>query len=224
MDKKVKNNKDSTTVESENKSVKLPVAGDVIDALTTVESINSSVELPATENVVEVDDKSKDVVPTNEYQKLSPTDKADINGYEKALNYVFLNKDVRNIAISGAYGAGKSSVINSYEKKVSIKAKDGLASPKKFIHISLANFDSNTVGKNLEEKIHNQLVYKIKQNNIPLADDKVKRNKKKLVTFLNAVFVFLFVVSIIIVFANQFVVDMAEKKQIFYKCIKNNSI
>lgn len=51
-----------------------------------------------------------------EYQKLTPYTKVDLKENEKAFEYVFQHDDVRNIAISGAYGSGKSSLIESYKK------------------------------------------------------------------------------------------------------------
>lgn len=54
------------------------------------------------------------------FEKLTPDKDADISVYEEAIEFVFDNSDVTNIAISGAYGAGKSSVIESYEKKNTI--------------------------------------------------------------------------------------------------------
>lgn len=51
------------------------------------------------------------------FERLTPTDNLDLNVYEEAIDYVFNNPDVRNVAISGAYSAGKSSVLASYKKK-----------------------------------------------------------------------------------------------------------
>lgn len=67
------------------------------------------------------------------FERLTPTDNVKLNVYEDAIDYVFNNPDVRNIAISGAYSAGKSSVLASYKKKHSDKS---------FLHISLAHFKS----------------------------------------------------------------------------------
>lgn len=55
---------------------------------------------------------------TKEYffQKLTPTDEADISVYEEAIDFALKNNDITNVAISGAYSAGKSSVIESYKK------------------------------------------------------------------------------------------------------------
>ena len=35
----------------------------------------------------------------------------NLDVYEEAIDYVFNNPDVKNVAISGAYSAGKSSVL-----------------------------------------------------------------------------------------------------------------
>ena len=50
------------------------------------------------------------------FERLTPTDDVDLTVYEEAINYVFENPDIKNVAISGAYSAGKSSVLASYKK------------------------------------------------------------------------------------------------------------
>lgn len=49
------------------------------------------------------------------FEKLTPITDSDLGIYEEALDYVFQsnNEDVKNIALTGAYGAGKSSVLSS---------------------------------------------------------------------------------------------------------------
>lgn len=113
------------------------------------------------------------------FERLTPTDSLDLNVYEEAINYVFDNPDVRNVAISGAYSAGKSSVLASYKKK---------HSDKNFLHISLAHFQSpNEKDKKekeveaevkesvLEGKILNQLIHQISSDKIPQTNFRVKR-------------------------------------------------
>lgn len=52
------------------------------------------------------------------YQFLIPNDEAeDIEEYSQALKNAFDNNNVKNIAISGIYGSGKSSFIKTFEKK-----------------------------------------------------------------------------------------------------------
>lgn len=112
------------------------------------------------------------------FEKLTLKDDVDIGVYEEALNYVFESDDIRNVAISGAYGAGKSSVLESYKKK---------HPDKKYIHISLAHFASeeqddtnrNNISESvLEGKILNQLMHQISAESIPQTNFKVKQNIK----------------------------------------------
>lgn len=49
------------------------------------------------------------------FERLTPIDNMDLDVYEDAIDYVFDNPDVKNVAISGAYSAGKSSVLASYK-------------------------------------------------------------------------------------------------------------
>lgn len=111
------------------------------------------------------------------FQKLTPTDGADISVYEDAIDFIFENNDITNIAISGAYSAGKSSVIASYEKK---------HTELNFVYISLAHFrkpneeDVNTIKESvLEGKILNQLIHQIPVEKIPKTNFRVKREANK---------------------------------------------
>ena len=145
------------------------------------------------------------------FEKLTPLDDHDIGIYKSAIDFAFEHSDIRNIAISGAYGAGKSSVLASYEK-----AYPG----RKFIHISLAHFqnldeadgitghnaDANAKLKSdasgspktireslLEGKILNQLIHQIPADKIPQTNFRVKKSISKrepiVHTFLIAVFI-----------------------------------
>lgn len=119
------------------------------------------------------------------FERLTPTDDVNLEVYEEAIDYVFNNPDVRNVAISGAYSAGKSSVLASYKKKHSDKS---------FLHISLAHFQSpNEKNKKdekkqkeeqestevkesvLEGKILNQLIHQIPSKKIPQTNFRVKK-------------------------------------------------
>ena len=117
------------------------------------------------------------------FEKLTPDNDVDISVYDKAIEFVFDNEDVTNIAISGAYGAGKSSVIKSYEKK---------HEDKKFMHISLAHFEPMDVEEEndaidetlLEGKILNQLIHQIPVTRIPQTNFRVKKDfgKKSIIS------------------------------------------
>lgn len=75
---------------------------------------------------------------------LAPTDDAEkVDSYLKTLSWALLNsKTIKNIAIAGPYGAGKSSIIDTYIKKNKCTHK--------YLKISLATFqdlkeDNDTV-------------------------------------------------------------------------------
>lgn len=110
------------------------------------------------------------------FQKLTPTSNVDLNVYEEGFEFIFSNDDIRNIAVSGPYSSGKSSLLESYKKKYPQKT---------FIHISLAHFtnenkdneekeieDSEIV---IEGKILNQLIQQIPIENIPQSNFRIKR-------------------------------------------------
>lgn len=133
------------------------------------------------------------------FERLTPTDSLDLNVYEEAIDYVFNNPDVRNVAISGAYSAGKSSVLASYKKK---------HSNLHFLHISLAHFQSSDQEDEpevkesiLEGKILNQLIHQIPSDKIPQTNFRVKRkislasvikNTLESISLLTAIIYFLF--------------------------------
>lgn len=130
---------------------------------------------------------------TSELRDLAPINNVDnFDTYEKALNWAFGNERVKNIALSGPYGSGKSSIIETYlcrNKKVKKSA----------LKVSLATFTSRVnQGKNqkennlegldidtqnsenpemkvginedeIEKAILKQLFYKVKPNRIPLS-------------------------------------------------------
>ena len=123
------------------------------------------------------------------FEKLTPTDDCDISIYESAIDFAFKEDDVRNVAISGAYGAGKSSVLAAYKAKHKEKT---------FLHISLAHFkDDDDVDKGdsssiknqyseeaiLEGKILNQLIRQIPSKKIPQTSFRAKesQNNNKIV-------------------------------------------
>lgn len=108
------------------------------------------------------------------FERLTPNEDVSLDVYEEAINYAFENQDIKNIAISGAYGAGKSSILASYKKK----HKD-----LGFLHISLAHFNSQNQEDEtkvkesvLEGKILNQLIHQISPQKIPQTNFKIKRN------------------------------------------------
>lgn len=84
----------------------------------------------------------------SEYKSLNPINDLPIdNEHIKALHFGINDKAIKNIALTGPYGSGKSSIINSYIKNY----------PKeKAINISLANFNSNNQSVKKENEISNE--------------------------------------------------------------------
>ena len=148
------------------------------------------------------------------FEKLTPLDDHDIGIYKSAIDFAFEHSDIRNIAISGAYGAGKSSVLASYEK-----AYPG----RKFIHISLAHFQNldeadGITGHNadadaklksdasgspktireslLEGKILNQLIHQIPADKIPQTNFRVKKSISKREPIVHTFLIALFIVAL----------------------------
>ena len=120
------------------------------------------------------------------FYDLTPTDNIELDVYEKAINFSLENNKILNVAISGSYGSGKSSLLESYKKKYS---------EKKFLNISLTHFNTTeNINKNnsptseennypkdkslvpiLEVKILNQLIHQISYKKIPQTYFKTKR-------------------------------------------------
>ena len=134
------------------------------------------------------------------FERLTPIDDMDLEVYEEAIDYVFDNPDIKNVAITGAYSAGKSSVLASYKKK---------HEKLRFLHISLAHFQSsdkenetkeNKKGANefaLEGKILNQLIHQIPSEKIPQTNFKVKKTISFKSVLIRTIVVVLLSVSII---------------------------
>lgn len=128
------------------------------------------------------------------FERLTPIDNVKMDVYEDAINYAFDNPDIKNVAITGAYSAGKSSVLATYKKK---------HKKLKFMHISLAHFESpNQKNKNdvkeslLEGKILNQLIHQIPSNKIPQTNFRVKQKVNVSSVILSTAELVLFIVSI----------------------------
>ena len=70
-----------------------------------------------------------------EYEDLTPIDKFNEDSeYFKMLDWALSNKNINNIALTGGYGAGKSSILKSYERSRSSNS---------YLNISLASFGEN---------------------------------------------------------------------------------
>lgn len=108
-----------------------------------------------------------------EYTNLAPVDKIE-NGeeYLKALDWALENKKIKNIALAGPFGSGKSSIVETY-------LKNRKSIQKKAIRISMATFVGNKKSEDgnnellslepeeIEIGILKQLFYKVNYRKIP---------------------------------------------------------
>ncbi|MDR7696547.1 hypothetical protein [Lactococcus lactis] len=137
---------------------------------------------------------------------LTPNDnREDINSYKKYLDEALKNEKIKNIALSGNYGSGKSSILLSYFKNSEYE--------KKKMQISLATFQSNKSKKseddadtlyednilNIEKNIINQILYQIPISKIPLTNFKIKRE----ISFIQRVFLILEIILVLSLFLKK---------------------
>lgn len=110
-----------------------------------------------------------------EYTALTPIDDMP-NGkeYLNALKWALSNKKIKNIALAGPYGSGKSSIIETFLHKNSAIEKETLrVSMATFVGDNIDN-DGNVIQKKtqynsdeIEKEILKQLFYKVKHYKIP---------------------------------------------------------
>ena len=105
--------------------------------------------------------------------------------YTKALDYAFSNKDIKNIAITGIYGAGKSTVWKTY---VNYKMNDNSSDFKNTITVSLGKYlddfsnveekseNYEILNNRIERQLINQILSQIKVDNISLSKYRFKSN------------------------------------------------
>ncbi|MBU3015026.1 hypothetical protein KO488_09680 [Poseidonibacter lekithochrous] len=156
--------------------------------------------------------KNKYYKTESRYQFLTPNDKAEnIEEYSIALENALNEIKVRNIAISGSYGSGKSSFIKTFEKN----HENGVY---EFLDISLARFnkkneDNNSIDSSLIEKsILEQMFYKVKSNKIPQSRlNKINRLDHLSIKIIN---ILLSLLSFFIVFKPEYLSNITLLKDI----------
>ena len=144
-------------------------------------------------------------------------------GYTKALDYAMSNNDIKNIAITGRYGAGKSTVWNTYKKNKAInnisesfeelkkcqfkmfflKLSESLKGKifNNVITICLGKYEDKDINKNeevnrVERQIINQILAQINVKKIPLSKYNFEGNASKFKLFFSIIVSLLFVGSI----------------------------
>lgn len=165
--------------------------------------------------------ESKREIESIPYQHLAPVDNLIDKTTFDALNYALQNDKVHNIALTGSYGAGKSSILASYIKWRGLKnpikqffAKKSIFleklftkyEQKKFLNVSLATFALENNGEIPEEKtqeieksILQQFFYKKPGNKFPYS----RFNRIKTLSLLK-VFVIESIIAVLTVFSLKY--------------------
>lgn len=137
----------------------------------------------------------------SKYFNLTPISDIEESVYFEALDEKLSDDSIKNIAITGSYGSGKSSILESYFTK----------RKKKSLRVSLASFCEskdnnddnqiiceNRIDKNeIEEQILQQIFYQLSNNNIPYSGFKrIKHHNKKSIN-LHIIAVIAWLISLI---------------------------
>lgn len=142
--------------------------------------------------------------PNEFYKSLSPIDDADSdNQYFNALKWALENRkkqSIKNIALTGPYGSGKSSILKTFQNKYRGK-------PFKYLNISLATFKEEKTTENsnqstellrlIEISILQQIFYHEKDHNTPDSRFKKIKSLSRWQRILYAVAVFWFVAALL---------------------------
>lgn len=144
--------------------------------------------------------------------------------YAQALDEAFQNEKICNVALSGPYGAGKSTIMQTYESE---------HPDKRCIHISLAKFESATEGKakdteagndqrDLEIKVLNQLIHQIPPKLIPQTQFRIKKEVGMGSVWKYTISLFLLLFSVLYLVKVPGAQWDQEKVPIFYLLLSNN--
>lgn len=164
---------------------------------------------------------STQTIPTHQYLSLTPVHNADEdNAYSDMLKFALSQDKINNIAVTGPYGSGKSSVLQTFQNK----------NPRwKYLNISLATFkDIETYKKDMvdenqskneanktdphnkdfqieaiEKSILQQLFYSVDENTLPRSRLKRIVTVKTKELIANTLFIILWIFLTLFVFFPQ---------------------
>ncbi len=141
--------------------------------------------------------------------------------YTEALDYAFENKNIKNIAITGIYGAGKSSIWKTYTNKKKLE---------NIITISLGKYENNNdsdennnksdkTTNRIERQMINQIASQVDSKKIPLSRYKFKKDKNNKSIVIQVSLTTFFVISIILWTNKSYFPDIY---QVLYKILLKN--
>ena len=133
---------------------------------------------------------------SNKFQSLAPeclNENKKI--YTEALDFALERNDIKNIAITGVYGAGKSSVLKTYVNEKSIE---------NIITVTVGKYcgekEYNKERNHVESQIINQISSYVEDSKIPLSKYRYKKNRTHNEKMYNSFLILMFVIGLGILF------------------------
>ncbi|WP_394351452.1 YobI family P-loop NTPase [Flavobacterium bernardetii] len=164
----------------------------------------------------------------NSFEDLTPVIVNNGNIYIDSLFWALKNKNVKNIALTGSYGSGKSSILKTFKEK----------HPEfEYLNISLATFDdlfdkleestiqstkldstkSDEINKKIELSILQQMLYVEKSSTIPNSRFQRIKNLKNHSIYINSIFCLTTVLAYIFLFHNTLITKLNCVKFYFFE-------
>lgn len=167
----------------------------------------------------------------NSLEDLAPVIVTDGNIYIDSMFWALKNKNIKNIALTGSYGSGKSSILKTFKEK----------HPEfEYLNISLATFDDlfendgipqqqqqpvpkpengkyDEMNKKIELSILQQMLYVEKSSKIPNSRFQKIKNLKNYSIFINSTFCLAIVLSYLFLFHNEVITKLNCVKFYFFE-------
>lgn len=144
-------------------------------------------------------------IDSTRFYSLAPTKEAEnIEAYISALNWAIKEQDINNIALTGSYGSGKSSILKTYQGKSK--------KPKRFLNISLLTFNQKDYEKdesNIEKCILKQIFYKEKISKTPYSRFKKINNLNEKIGIKIAIILFI-ILSILFLINPELILNIKD--------------
>ncbi|WP_395051954.1 hypothetical protein [Flavobacterium sp.] len=163
----------------------------------------------------------------NSFEDLTPVIVTNGNIYINSLFWALRNKNVKNIALTGSYGSGKSSILKTFKEKhpefeylnISLATFDDLfeKSEKPTIPPKLDQAKSDEINKKIELSILQQMLYVEKNSTIPNSRFQRIKNLKNHSIYINSLFCLATVLGYIFLFHNTLITKLSCIKYYFYE-------
>lgn len=154
--------------------------------------------------------------------------------YTEALDFAFSSSDIKNIAITGIYGAGKSTVWKTYVSQnnldniitvslgkyedIEINNQENLNSIKKEKQ-EFNKEEIDSYSNRIERQIINQILSQIKSEDIPLSKYKFKENKNKFTIWCNILPIFSVILAVYIWLSRDMITSLFFTQQVGIKIV-----